>query len=265
MPGPRVIVHAGFHKTGTTSAQSFLRANSKHIYPRCALVLPGRLRRTAARMAVRYARFGTSQLLDQFESDLREVLSAIQINNRAVLISDENLSGRMPGRDGQLDYGATPALMARAEHAIHDVFGAEADVQFHFTTRAPAAWLLSTYKHNLRTSRLTLDQAEYLATYKAAADLPQVIHDVSKAVTGLVHTSDLDELTDGFGPAQPLINLIELPDNLRRRLRPHPAQNNGPRDDLIDDLLALNRSDLSDEALTAAKLDLLGKAKHDDR
>jgi hypothetical protein len=56
MPGRRVIVHAGFHKTGTTSAQHYLRANSKHIYPRSALVFPVHLANGAARMAIRYSR-----------------------------------------------------------------------------------------------------------------------------------------------------------------------------------------------------------------
>lgn len=264
MPGRRVIVHAGFHKTGTTSAQTFLRANGKHIYPRCALVLPGRLRSNAARMAVRYSRFGTGALLDQFGMDLHEVLSGIEPNNRCILISDENLSGRMPGRDGQAGYDATPALMERAEDIICDVFGAEADVVFHFTTRAPDSWLRSTFKHNLRTSRLKMDMDEYLATYRDAADLDAVIGDVASAVTGTVYTLALEDLTDELGPAHPLIDLIGLPRHLRKHLKPYPAQNKGPDDKMIEDLLALNRSALSDDALEKAKADLLGKAMDDD-
>ena len=261
MPGPRVIVHAGFHKTGTTSAQKLLRANGKHIYPRCALVLPGRLRKGAARMAARYSRFGTDALLDQFASNLHKVLSQIERRNRAVLISDENLAGRMPGRNSQLDYSATPALMTRAEDVICDVFGAETDVVFHFITRAPQDWLLSTYKHNLRTSRLAMDEADYLSTYSPAADLNGVAKAVTDAVTGAVCTTDLSDLDGPLGPATPLINHIELPMHLRKRLQSHPVQNAGPADDMIDDLLALNRSALSDDALKAAKTALLGKAE----
>ncbi|MCF2904849.1 hypothetical protein L0666_07610 [Octadecabacter sp. CECT 8868] len=215
-------------------------------------------------MAVRFSRFGTDALLDQFGEDLRDVLSAIEVKNRAVLISDENLSGRMPGRDGQPNYEAAPALMARAETVIREVFGTDADVVFQFTTRAPDAWLRSSYKHNLRTSRLVMDEAEYTATYRGAANLATVVQDVEQAVTGAVHVANLKDLTGGLGPAQPLIDLIGLPDHLGRRLTPHPAQNAGPNDGLVDDLLALNRSALSDEALKAAKMDLLGKAQEDD-
>lgn len=264
MAGSRVIVHAGFHKTGTSSAQQFLRANGEYIYPRCAMVLPGRLRTTAAKMAGRYSRFGTPGLLDQFGDDLHGLLSKITLKNRSIIISDENLAGRMPGRDGQLDYAATPALMARAEAVIHDIFGADADVVFQFSTRAPAAWLRSTYKHNLRTSRLTVDEAKYNAAHAAAADLEAVTDAVAQAVTGTVLTADLKDLTGPNGPAQPLIDLMDLPDHLLRKLQPHPQQNIGPRNNMIDGLLALNRSDMSDDALSAAKADLLAKGQSDD-
>ncbi len=265
MPGRRVIVHAGFHKTGTTSAQKFLRANGKNIWPRCSLVLPGRLRKGAARMAVRYSRYGKAALLDAFAEDLYATLAEInQESSRKVLISDENIAGRMPGRDGQMRYSATPALMARAEDVICDVFVTETDVVFYFTTRDPESWLKSTYKHNLRTSRLTMDEATYKVTYAPAADLAGVAKAVADAVTGTVYTIDIADLTGPNGPAQPLIDLMELPDYRRRKLVPHPVENAGPNDALLDDLLALNRSNLSDDALNAAKVNLLGKAQDND-
>lgn len=261
MPGRRVIVHAGFHKTGTTSAQEFLHTNRKHIIPRCALVLPNRLRRGAARMAMRYSRFGTTALLDQFSADLHATLSKIEPKNRKVLVSDENLAGQMPGRDGHLDYASTPALMARAEDVICDVFGHETDVVFHFTTRAPDDWLRSTYRHNLRTTRLTMDAGEYMDIYTPAADLEGITADVAHEVTGTVYTIDLADLDDPLGPARPLIDLMELPKHLRNRLKSQLPQNKGSDDETSKALLALNRSGLSDAGLRAAKNDLLGKAK----
>ena len=103
MPGRRVIIHAGFHKTGTTTIQRYLRSNGKHIWPRCSLTLPGRVRNGAALMAVRYSRYGTPALLDAFARDLHETLSAIDVGqSRKVLISDENLAGRMPGRESRV-------------------------------------------------------------------------------------------------------------------------------------------------------------------
>lgn len=257
MPPRRVIVHAGFHKTGTTSAQRFLLANGKYIWPRCAMVLPGRLRGGAATLAVRYSRFPTKVLLDSFAADLRATLAAINAGEkRSILISDENLAGRMPGRDGQVGYTATPALMAQAEQVIHDVFGTS-DITYHFTTRQPDDWLHSTYRHNLRTSRLTLDWDDYAAGFGPAADLDGVVRAVQEAVTGRVQAADLGALDGPEGPAAPLLDLIALPDHLRRNLAPNPMQNQGPDTGLAAQLLDLNRSALSDDAVAAAKALLL--------
>lgn len=261
MPGRRVIVHAGFHKTGTTSVQKFLRANGKHIYPRCAMVLPARLDNGAAHMALRYSEIGTQDYLDAFGTELHKTLSAIVPKNRAVLISDERLAGRMPGRDGQVGYPAAPALLARAEDVICDVFGAEADVVFHFGTRDPAGWLHSTYKHSLRVSRLDIDEDEHRAAYALSGTLGDIADTIGKGLTGAVQTADLADMGTEFGPAQPVIDLINLPPHLRKHLKAQPAANIGPQDGLIDDLLALNRAGLSDKALRAAKSALLGKAK----
>lgn len=260
MPGRRVILHAGFHKTGTTSAQRFLLANGKNIWPRRAMVLPGKIRKTASRMAVRYSVQGKTALLDAFAEDLQTALRAIDPGEkRAILISDENLAGRMPGRDGQLGYTATPSLMARAEDVICGVFGAEADVVFHFTTRHPETWLRSTYKHNMRASRLTLDWGDYAAKFAFASDLLSVTEDVASAVTGTVFSAALEALDGPFGPAAPLIDLMELPPHLRKNLMPQPPQNPSPRDEHLPKLLELNRSDLSDDAVMDAKRQLLAK------
>ena len=201
-------------------------------------------------------------MLDQFGDDLRAVLTTIEPKNRCVLITDEKLAGRMPGRDGHTGYEATPALMARAEDVICDVFGHEADVVFLFTTRDHSDWLRSTYTHNLRTTRLVMDEAEYMQTYASAANLVDVTEAVAKAVTGTVYTIDLEDLAHADeNPARPLIDLIELPAHLRKHLKPHDVMNKGPDDTLIDDLLALNRAGLSDAALITAKADHLKRAQ----
>ena len=258
MPGRRVIIHAGFHKTGTTTIQRFLHANGKHIWPRCSLTLPRRVRKGAGQKALQYSRFPTSDLLDAFGRDLHDVLSEIDVGqSRKVLISDENLAGRMPGRDGQVSYSQTATLMARIEDVVCDIFGTETDVNFHFTVRDPDEWLRSTYKHNLRKTRLTLEPEEYARAYGASADLMGVVDQVASTVTGHVQTSDLADASGIEGPAAPLLDLIELPPHRRRKLEPLPRQNTSYDDALLDEFLALNRSGLTDDAVRAAKADLL--------
>lgn len=262
MPPRRVIVHAGFHKTGTTSVQRYLTANGKHIWPRTALVLPARLRRGAATMAVRYSRYGTAALRGIFGEDLRGTLLSIDAGEkRSILISDENLAGRMPGREGHSGYDATPDLMAEAEKSIRSVFGADAEITFHFTTRAATPWLASTYRHNLRTSRLTLEWDAYAAQFAPAADLEGVVEAVAQVVNAPVQSARLESLSGAEGPAAPLIDLIGLPAHLRQKLVPVPSQNTGPDPDLIAELLDLNQSSLSDEAVEQAKSTLLTRSE----
>lgn len=252
----RVIVHAGFHKTGSTSAQRYLLGNGKAIWPRCALVMPGKLRQGAAKMAVRYSRFESATLLEQFTEHLTATLREIDPGEkRTILISDENLAGRMPGRDDQADYHAAPTLMAQAEKAIKNVFGGDADVIFHFNTRDPKTWLRSTYRHNLLHSRLVLDWDEY--AINVSPDLQNTINTIAAAVSGRVQSAALEKLTGPWGPAQPLIELINLPAHRLDQLLPHPTENRGPPENVVADLLALNRSNLPDTALPAAKSRLM--------
>ena len=51
----RILIHAGFHKTGTTSVQAALRRNREALAPWLRLRLPGQTRtlRQAARAALR--------------------------------------------------------------------------------------------------------------------------------------------------------------------------------------------------------------------
>ncbi len=262
MPGRRVIIHAGFHKTGTTTVQHFLNANAKHLWKRCRLALPRHLRNNAARMATRYSQFQTPALLDAYANDLKTALSAIDVGeDRKLLISEENLAGRMPGRDNILSYASTPTLMARTEDVVCDIFGAETDVVFHFTTRAPDAWLRSTYKHILTSTRLTLDFAEYQDTYSPASDLSAAVDAVTSKVTGMVTTADLTTLTGPEGPAEPLLDLVGLPPHRRAAFEPVARKNISPSDDLLDALLELNRSNLPDDDLATAKKDLLKKGR----
>jgi len=262
-PGRRVVIHGGFHKTGTTSAQRFLQENGENVWPASALVLPWRLRDGASRRAVRYSRFGGQDVLDALQDDLATVLSGLDLGRkRTLLISDENLCGRMPGRDGQAGYDAAPQLMASVARAVHQVIPA-ADIRFVFTTREPEAWLRSTWLHNLRTSRLVFSYEDYARLYAAAADLDAAVAAVTAAVAPLtVSAFRLEELASHpFGPATPLVDLLLLPDHLRQRLKPIAAANRAPDAGLADAFLAINRSALDDAAASAARTALVAASE----
>lgn len=259
MEGRRIVIHGGFHKTGTTSAQNFIFDNGPLIWPHAATVLPGRTRARVARHAVRYSVGNAQPDLNRFRRGLAEVLGGLNLGKRAVLISDENLCGRMPGRDGQAGYGSAPDLMAAMIRVIRRFVEKDADIHFVFTTRDPKDWLRSTWLHNLRTSRLTLDFESYAAIHSEAADLGRVVEEIGAAVAPYpVHTARIEALADNpEGPAAPLIQLLGIPNEKRTRLTGLGRANIGPAVAVAPQLLALNRSDLADDVLAARKAALL--------
>ena len=254
----RVIVHAGFHKTGSTTIQRFLRNNRKELSPRVQLLLPFRLGKGAARLAMRHSRFRTPQLLDEFAAEMCETLAPID-PARDLVLSHENLAGRMPGRDGQKGYDCAPELMARLAVILRAHFGPDADIRFCFLTRAPDSWLKSLWLHNLRVSRLQQDLHEFRAEITPLDTTPETLALIEQVIApASLHTVALEQcVAPRFGPAQLLIDQLDLPQEVRTKLAPEPAHNIGPALELAPELLALNRSALDDETLTARKAALL--------
>lgn len=258
---PRVVVHGGFHKTGTTSAQQFLWSNGDFVFPRAALVLPGKLRHGAARMAVRYSRTGKPGHLSDYKDALAMVLGGLDLGlKRHAVISDENLCGRMPGRDGHEGYDAAPALMAATFDVIRETIHPEADIHFLFTTRDAESWLRSCWLHNLRNSRLELDFDAYRAFHAETANLASTVAAIREAVAPCpVHSVALEDLADNpEGPAAAILQLLDHPRHLRDQMTPAQRLNIAPRPELADKLLEMNRSDLDDIVLAQRKAALLG-------
>ena len=227
----RVVVHAGFHKTGTTSLQQFLYKNGKHLWPKTAMVLPFKLRETASTQSLRYSRDPDPETLDAFAADLRAILSQLDLGpNRPVIISDENLSGHIPGRHGTTGYDQCPALIERLVDVVREVLDEDADLRFVFTTRDRDSWLRSVWMHNLMRWRLTLDFDDFVASLGPMSDLD--------AVTRAVR----DEL--GLAP------------EVRDKLTPTGIAMRGPHPALARLLLELNRSDRDDGDVRTAKLEL---------
>lgn len=258
---PRVVVHGGFHKTGTSSAQTFLLSNGDNVYPATALVMPGKLRKGAARLAVRYSRDGRAATLAAFKDSLRDTLGALDLGlKRNAIISDENLCGRMPGRDGHEGYGAAPVLMAAVAEVIREAIHPETDIRFLFTTRDPDSWLHSCWYHNLRKSRMELDFDAFTAIHGGSAQLTDTVATIRAAVAPLpVFEVALEDVCDNpEGPASAILQLLGHPSHLREKMAAAEIRNRAPDPELATALLALNRSDLDEAALLARKAALLG-------
>lgn len=250
----------GFHKTGTTSAQAFLRANAKHLWPLMALGLRQQLE-PVLHATRGYSTWRDPLSLEKIRSRFTEYLDGLDLGRkRDLLLSSEELSGHMAGRAGLPSYAAVPQIAEVLEGCLLERFGAETRLTFLFTLRAAAPWMESAWAEHVKSSRMALDFDAFAEANPAAADFAPIIEATRAAVRSPVETARLEEIAGAeFGPATPLLDLIGLPRGRRARLEP-PRHMNRRRDpEVMRELLALNRSDLDKEALKAAKEALLAR------
>ncbi|WP_339768212.1 hypothetical protein [uncultured Pseudosulfitobacter sp.] len=246
----RIIIHAGFHKTGTTTVQKTLRANREDLRPHCRIILrPGMVALCEAARAYSVSRSQTDLALIQYEA--AALADGWAARGKDIVISSEDLAGHMPGRRGLTAYDATPRIMK----ALVQAFAAAApDAQqvLYFTTRAAAPWLRSCYVQHLRATRITQDADEYAADMAGSANLDQIVAQVADAVPHVqVIAQPLEACTTPLGPLAPLLDLLGGIDPAT--LTPRPPDNTAPPQGKIDAMLALNRSALSDADWRVAK------------
>ena len=249
----RILLHPGFHKTGTSSIQHFLWSNRQALAPHLAIVLLRHLK-PVVRMACRFSRFQNPiDLIDLVPALDAAMQDAAIAPRQDIVISCEGLLGHLPGWPGVDSYDAAPALMAYYTGYLQDRFPG-ADLQIVLTTRDAAGWLFSAYRHHLRGQRLTLTFDEFAARYETAADLNAVADAVAAAVDVPVMTVDLADMRDfPGGPGGAICDLMDLPEATFARLKPVGRGNAGPEAALWRQFLDLNRSALADRAVQAEK------------
>ncbi|MEM6373374.1 MAG: hypothetical protein AAF727_11425 [Pseudomonadota bacterium] len=242
----RLVVHAGFHKTGTSTLQKTLAAHRDLLSPHTGVVLRDDMRdlcEAARTFSVSRSEFNLG-LVAYEAARLAEAWT-----QSTMILSSEDLSGHMPGRKGLTAYDATPALVARMNDTWR-LACPHADVTWIYTTRAAAGWLRSCYAQHLRVMRMTLEAQEYEQRYAGSADLNGII--------ALVRQRGADVLTlpletHGADLTAPVLASAGVPPEVAARVHPVPPANTAPGADGLAALLALNRSGLSGGDLRAAK------------
>lgn len=249
----RILLHPGFHKTGTSSIQHFLWTNRQVLAPHAAPVMLRHLK-PVVRMACRFSRFRNPLDLIDLVPALDQALAEAGIRpDQDIVISCEGLLGHLPGWPGVATYDAAPTLIAAYAGYLQDRYPG-ADLQIVLTTRDADGWLFSAYRHHLRGQRMTLSADEFAAQYATAADLGGAAAAIVAAVDVPVRTIDLADMRGHpGGPGGALCDLLDLPETTRARLRPVGQGNIGPDAGLWQRFLDLNRSTLADRAVHAEK------------
>lgn len=250
----RVIFHAGFHKTGTTSLQQTLRANRAALRPDVRLVLrPGMTALCESARAFSRSREDYDLGLVKYEAAM--LVERLEDESATtIVISSEDLSGHMPGRHGLHGYGAAPHLM-RALSVAFKAAAPDDELTFFFTTRAADPWLRSCYAQHLRSARMVWDEADYVKRLKTSAEHDKIVDLVRREVPE--HTVETAKLEDyakrPLGMAEAVLDHLGLSAERRARLGAAAPRNAALPTEILAELLALNRSDLDDAALRKAK------------
>ncbi len=242
----RVIFHAGFHKTGTSSLQQALRAHANGLAPQWQIaVLEGGSR--PLRQAAQAARqFSTHADAAALQDAMAHWAASLNLQpGQGLLLSSEDFAGHMPGHRRVRSYAAAPQIAVAMATALRARFGA-VDLRLLYTTRAPADWLRSVHWQLAKHDAMLLDAATYARRFAAAADLPGVVQRVRNALPDVqVAEVALEDLaTRPLGPVDALFDLAGVDPALRATLAPVRQANAAPPWDLAETFVALNRSDL---------------------
>ena len=258
----QIIIHAGFHKTGTSSVQATLKANGPRIWPTHALVLPQRMA-DVTKMATMHSVMAGPVSKAEFNDRLLALFKSLTLGRkRGLILSAEDLAGLIPGRRGHTNYDACPGLMTMVETAVRHVWGSDTDITFYFGLRQRPGWLRSLYWQNLRSSRLTQDFDTFRETLsdisltKLATTTRSTLYH-SKLITIRLE----DHLESEFGPATPILEAANLTPEHKARLIAAPAANVTPPADVVQAVLAANRSSASDTDVAALKTRLIQTAR----
>lgn len=257
----RLVIHAGFHKTGVGFIQQVLKLNRPVLKPHMRSNLRPAMRDPAA-AALEFSATGDALDRARFHNRFGEFLYEHPPMHRRVLcISAPDLSGHMPGQPKVTTYRAAIKLAKDMADCVQLVLP-QAEVVFFYTTRAPKPWLTAIWAHLVRATPLKLGLEDFTDRYAPAADLGAIVEELSAAVSARVVTAALeDDLESRFGPATPLLDICEIPEDVRAMMtRPAPSAVQ-PDIDLMDQLLKLNRTIRDPEKRETAKRALLAPAK----
>lgn len=256
----RIILHAGFHKTGTSTIQATLRENRVALKKHVALRLRWHMKDIVS-AARGYSTDHDPLTLIKLQTRFGRMMNELPgMPRRTLIVSAEELAGHLPGRGEIADYAAAPVLL----YAYWEIAKArypEAEVLIYLSTRAPDAWLASAHWEHVKASNMTMSFDEFAARYHTAGQLDKMIAEVASRVPAPVHSHALEDCRDlPLGPADPLLDLCQLPLSLRATLVPVSPANARLGADVLDEMIAINRRHKAPKARNAAKAALLAEA-----
>ncbi|GAA3866300.1 hypothetical protein [Celeribacter arenosi] len=263
MPNRRLLIHPGFHKTGTTTLQETLRVNRPLLEPHVEVLVAGDMDLVQLSAATKAFSEARSRDTKDAVREEAELLFATLANDdpRPVLISHENLSGHFIGHKTVFRYAAAPIALGLMVDAWEAVTGARDGLEVYFSTRREG-WLASCYWQRLKGDRFRMPYDVFCSRYADAADHAAIVAATRARLTD-VPVSNCDK-EDFDHPITPVLDLLGLGD-LRRDMTIPEDRNTYPGGDARARLWALNRSDLRGKAYWEARRAIVHGPDGDER
>ncbi|WP_170409816.1 hypothetical protein [Ruegeria atlantica] len=247
----KVVIHQGFHKTGTTTLQKTLSKNREYLKDRVNVLLPDDLQ-AASLAARRYVVAPKDRTLQNFGRLVRKALEPFADHRgKPLLITNEEFSGLIPGRKGVWSYDQTHVLAKVLLDEVSRLTEEGDRVIFLFTTRNADHWIRSTYWQNLRSHRIREDLSQYSKALQPGADLEAVVRRVKETVSPRAEVESVN-VTGLEEQSFPLIKALSILNVRSDRLAAVENRNVQPAGG-ASYFLKLNRSLCSDEEVEAAK------------
>tara|TARA_R110002094_G_C4898002_1_gene210126 strand:- start:221 stop:1009 length:789 start_codon:yes stop_codon:yes gene_type:complete len=257
----RIILHAGFHKTGTSSIQATLRENRVALKKHAALRLRWHMQDLIS--ATRgYSTWRDPLTLIKVQDRFETLMNALPgMPRRTLIISAEELAGHLPGRGDLDDYSAAPVLLYAFWEIMTKRYPA-AEIILYLSTRGPDPWLRSAHWEHVKASNMTMDLDAFRDRYHDAANLDDMVTEIASRVPCPVHHAALEQCKDlPLGPADPLLDLCDLPLTLRAVLVAPPPANTRLGDDVLHAMIEANKTHKTPDARNAAKAAILAEAR----
>ena len=240
-----ITVHAGFHKTGTTSAQGFIRANWRTLARHATLMLKKQISKPVF-FARKYAVDRDPMTRNAFRFNFISCLGELELNrnSRPLIISAEDLSGTMPGYRGIANYSAAADLAEDVVDALRHHFGADVPINLLYTVRGRDAWMRSLWARHVWRGYTDQDFDDYTRDHADVLDIDPVLQDISARVgNASVSAIALEEVaTHQFGPGAIFLTPLDLPDRAYQHLVPPPHKNKSHPPDRLAQMLERNRA-----------------------
>jgi len=264
----RVLLHLGLHKTGMAAAQSFLYENRELIWPHYSMVLPYKTRKLGlSRAATSHSMYRMDSTLSAFGDMVHDLLRTLDFGTRrGLIVSEENFAGRRPSRNPIEGYAAAPELAATLVNLVRlRLEGEEVDITVYLSQRQRGSWMRSLWGHDVRHTRMVQTFDDFRAGMDHLPSLQSTVDDIRNRLPSVtVKTEWLEDLqTRRFGPGAPFAEFLNLPRNKAAALVPPKHRKQQLSDDVLTELLTLNRSSLDDAALTTQKKALVRSAQQE--